>query len=192
MTLRELNEEWFAKLSSAVPGVSRFVTGEGHVDGPRLMMIGEAPGAQEELQGRPFVGKAGKNLDEFLASMAISREEIYITNVVKFRPTRVSVKGRKSNRPPTLKEQSLFAPWLKSEIDFVRPRLIVTLGNTPLRAVIGREATVGVCHGKLMRGPDGRMVFSLYHPAAVIYDRLLTETYRQDLIALRSVLSEMN
>lgn len=190
MTVCELNDEWIVKLSSAVPGAGRFVTGEGRVEGPRLMMIGEAPGEQEELQGRPFVGKAGKNLDGFLAFIGIPREEIYITNAVKLRPTRVSDRGRKSNRPPTLKEQSLFVPWLKSEIEIVRPRLIVTLGNTSLRAVIGREAAIGACHGKLMSGPMGGAVFALYHPAAVIYDRSLAEIYRQDLIALKSLLSE--
>ena len=88
------------------------VYGEG-VKNAKLMMIGEAPGAREALLGRPFVGKAGKNLDEFLSISGIKREEIYITNTVKFRPTKLSPSGGIVNRPPSQEEIALFLPWLK-------------------------------------------------------------------------------
>ena len=83
------------------------VFGEGRHQQPAIMLIGEAPGEQETLQGRPFVGKAGKNLDGFLDTVGLQREELYITNVVKIRPTKVSEKGRVSNRPPNREELAL-------------------------------------------------------------------------------------
>ena len=111
------------------------VFGEGSFHS-RLMMIGEAPGEQETLKGRPFVGKAGKNLDEFLQMSGLKREEIYITNTVKFRPTKRSDAGRLVNRPPTKEEIALFLPWLKREIGLVGPDCIATLGNVPLMALV--------------------------------------------------------
>ena len=92
-------------LRALIAGVSpgrenALVFGEGPKN-PKLMLIGEAPGEQESLMGRPFVGKAGKNLDHFLALVGLVRGEIYITNVVKFRPTKTGATGRLSNRPPT-------------------------------------------------------------------------------------------
>ena len=88
------------------------VYGEGREEHPPIMLIGEAPGEQETLQGRPFVGKAGKNLDGFLQAVGLKREEIYISNVVKIRPTKVSLKGSVSNRPPSREELRLYTPWL--------------------------------------------------------------------------------
>lgn len=166
-----------------------FVLGEGKSDHPGMMLIGEAPGEQEVLQGRPFVGKAGKNLDSFLSVLDIKREDIYITNAVKFRPTKSGVKGRKSNRTPTAHEQKAFIPWLRAEISCVRPGLLVTLGNTPLRAIFRKEASIGDCHGTLKKNSDGWAVFPLYHPAAVIYNRSLLETYQKDLLKLKEMAS---
>ena len=110
------------------------VFGEGQWHSPEIMLIGEAPGEQETLQGRPFVGKAGKNLDGFLSVVGLLREEIYISNVVKVRPVKISVKGTVSNRPPNREELELFTPWLKREILLVQPKTIVTLGNVALKA----------------------------------------------------------
>ncbi|MDR1598507.1 MAG: uracil-DNA glycosylase [Oscillospiraceae bacterium] len=165
------------------------VFGEGS-RGAAWMLVGEAPGEQEALQGRPFVGKAGKQLDAFLNTLRLDRETLYITNAVKFRPTRVSAAGRTVNRAPTQEEVGLWQPWLKREIDAVKPRLVVTLGNTALRAVTGEALSIGEVHGKTFseRKPP---VFALYHPAAVIYRRALQDTYQQDLATLRSVLNEM-
>ena len=99
-------------LAGVMPGrENALVFGEGPLH-PKLMLIGEAPGEQETLQGRPFVGKAGQNLDHFLALAGLSREEIYISNAVKIRPTKTGKTGRISNRPPTQEEIALFRPWL--------------------------------------------------------------------------------
>ncbi len=112
----------------------KLVYGEGKI-GAHLMLIGEAPGEQETIQGRPFVGKAGKNLDEFLAMVGIDREELYVTNTVKIRPTRISKAGRTINRPPTQDEITRILPWLKREIALIQPENNVTHGNMQLKAL---------------------------------------------------------
>ena len=173
----------------------RLVFGEGRWEQPRLMLIGEAPGEHETLQGRPFVGKAGKNLDGFLEVVGLRREEIWISNVVKIRPTKVSAKGRTSNRPPSAEELALFTPYLYEEILLVRPGVIVTLGNVALQALLGAQATIGQCHGELRRaqvsaGKETAAfdVYPLYHPASVIYNRSLADVYLSDLIHLRALM----
>ncbi len=155
------------------------VYGEGDVGAP-VMMIGEAPGEQESLQGRPFVGKAGKNLDEFLREAGMDRAALYVTNTVKIRPTKRSAAGRIVNRPPTQEEIRLFLPWLLKEIQLVDPRCVITLGNVPLKALTERGSTVGELHGRLMDW-NGRKLFPMYHPASIIYNPGLKDVYRQDI-----------
>ncbi len=180
-------------LRALIAGVSpgrenTLVFGEGPKN-PKLMLIGEAPGEQESLMGRPFVGKAGKNLDHFLALVGLVRGEIYITNVVKFRPTKTGATGRLSNRPPTREEIALFRPWLMAEIARVNPGVIATLGNVPLQAVTDSRITIGEAHGRLtVAGETGRPLFPLYHPASLIYNRALTPVYEQDVRALADML----
>ena len=180
-------------LRALIAGVSpgrenALVFGEGPKN-PKLMLIGEAPGEQESLMGRPFVGKAGKNLDHFLALVGLVRGEIYITNVVKFRPTKTGATGRLSNRPPTREEIALFRPWLMAEIARVNPGVIATLGNVPLQAVTDSRITIGEAHGRLMTaGETGRPLFALYHPASLIYNRSLAPVYEQDVRALAEIL----
>ena len=157
------------------------VFGEGRVGAP-VMMIGEAPGEQESLQGRPFVGKAGKNLDAFLAEAGLDRLALYVTNVVKFRPTRLSPAGRTVNRPPTQEEIKLFLPWLKREIELVDPRYVITLGNVPLKALTGRGSVIGELHGRFVDW-EGRRLFAMYHPASVIYNPALKAVYSADIAA---------
>ena len=173
-------------LAGVMPGrENALVFGEGPLH-PKLMLIGEAPGEQETLMGRPFVGKAGKNLDHFLELAGMRREEIYISNAVKIRPTKTGKTGRISNRPPTKEEIALFRPWLLREIDLVAPQVIATLGNVPLYAVTGdRRLTIGEAHGRVMEaGETGRRLFALYHPASLIYNRALEPVYEQDVRAL--------
>lgn len=173
-------------LAGVMPGrENALVFGEGPLH-PKLMLIGEAPGEQETLMGRPFVGKAGKNLDHFLELAGMRREEIYISNAVKIRPTKTGRTGRISNRPPTKEEIALFRPWLLREIDLVAPQVIATLGNVPLYAVTGdRRLTIGEAHGRVMEaGETGRRLFALYHPASLIYNRALEPVYEQDVRAL--------
>ena len=175
---------------------SPLVFGDGPIKAPVLMLIGEAPGEQEALQGRPFVGKAGKNLESFLSILGLKRSEIYVTNVVKFRPTKRSPSGGTANRPPTKEERLLFTPWLMREIDLVRPGALVTLGNVALQAF--RDDAIGQCHGAWSRAvaaPPGKPaltlpLFPLYHPASIIYNPALKETYQTDLLALKASLSE--
>lgn len=155
------------------------VFGEGPI-GAKVMMIGEAPGEQESLQGRPFVGKAGKNLDAFLEEVGMVREEMYVSNTVKFRPTRLSESGRYVNRTPTQEEVKLFLPWLIREIEMVKPRCIVTLGNVPLRALTDRKQVIGDCHGKFMPR-DEYLLYPMYHPASVIYNPALKSVYQEDV-----------
>ena len=157
------------------------VFGEGLVGAP-VMMIGEAPGEQESLQGRPFVGKAGKNLDAFLAQAGMDRAALYVTNVVKFRPTRTSAAGRTVNRPPTQEEVRLFLPWLLREINLVNPKYIITLGNVPLKALTGRGSVIGDLHGDFIDW-QGRRLFPMYHPASVIYNPALKDVYSRDITA---------
>ncbi len=162
----------------------RLVFGEGPT-GAELMLIGEAPGEQEAIQGRPFVGKAGKNLDAFLQTVSLKREEIYITNVVKIRPNKISAAGRVVNRPPTKDEKAMFTPWLMREIGIVKPKAIVTLGNVALQAFV--DDVIGSRHGRWSEvNVDGANLplFALYHPASVIYNAALKETYAQDLMIL--------
>ena len=181
----DLRQELRAFIAGVMPGrENALVFGEGPKHA-KLMLIGEAPGEQETLQGRPFVGKAGQNLDHFLELAGLRREEIYISNAVKLRPTKTGKTGRLSNRPPTKDEIALFRPWLMREIEEVAPGMIATLGNVPLRAVTGRSLSIGEVHGQVLdAGETGLPLFALYHPASLIYNRSLTDVYEQDVRAL--------
>jgi DNA polymerase len=128
------------------------------------------------------VGKAGKNLDAFLAEAGLDRSALYVTNVVKFRPTRLSPAGRTVNRPPTQEEIKLFLPWLKREIELVDPRYVITLGNVPLKALTGRGSVIGELHGRFVDW-EGRRLFAMYHPASVIYNPALKAVYSADIAA---------
>ena len=181
----DLHQALRAFIAGVMPGrENALVFGEGP-QRPRLMLIGEAPGEQETLQGRPFVGKAGQNLDHFLALAGLCREEIYISNAVKLRPTKTGKTGRLSNRPPTKDEIALFRPWLLREIAEVAPQMIATLGNVPLRAVTGRSLSIGEVHGQVIDAGETELpLFALYHPASLIYNRALADVYEQDVRAL--------
>ncbi len=172
------------------------VFGDGCEKEPVLMLIGEAPGEQEAMEGKPFVGKAGKNLNAFLEIVGLNRNEIYISNVVKIRPTKKSASGRMSNRPPTREEMALFLPWLMREITLIRPKALVTLGNVALHAFLPKGETIGQSHGQwhqaVVKPPKEAAItlplFALYHPASVIYRTELKKTYEEDLLALRDSL----
>lgn len=192
-----MGDSYRRELRAFVAGIwpgreSALVFGEGPQN-PRLMLIGEAPGEQETLLGRPFVGKAGKNLDRFLELAGLAREELYISNAVKLRPTKVSGSGRVSNRPPTREEIALFRPWLLREIEEIRPGLIATLGNVPLQALTASRQTIGELHGQIIASAEiGVPIAPLYHPASLIYNRSLEPVYEQDVRALAAVLKERN
>jgi len=188
-------EKFRSELTRFIDGIYEgdrkvLVHGEGVV-GARVMLIGEAPGEQETLQGRPFVGKAGKNLDEFLALVGIDRTQLYVSNTVKFRPTRISDAGRTVNRPPTQEEIKLFLPWLKREIDMVKPECVVTLGNVPLQALTDRRTVIGEVHGAFL-DCGGLRVYPMYHPASMIYNPSLRSVYREDVERLALWLKELS
>lgn len=167
------------------------VFGEGPCS-PQLMFIGEAPGAEETRLGKPFVGKAGMQLDTLLKIAGIERSCIYITNAVKYRPV-VRKQKSCSNRTPTRDEIAISMELLMAEIRIVKPLVIATLGNVPLLSVMTLageiKRTVGELHGKLYPLQiDGRklMLFPLYHPASVIYNRALGPVMESDVRALRT------
>jgi len=190
--MEQYRRELSACVAEAMPGKeTALVFGEGP-ERPKLMLIGEAPGEQETLLGRPFVGKAGKNLDRFLELAGLERDEIYISNAVKIRPTKVGKTGRIGNRPPSKEEIAFFRPWLLREIAEVAPMMIATLGNVPLHAVTGSRITIGDAHGQLRTaGETGLPLFALYHPASLIYNRSLESVYEADVRALAACLREM-
>lgn len=165
------------------------VFGVGNESNPPIMFIGEAPGKDEAAQGRPFVGKAGKQLDEMLMLAGIDRSEVFVTNAVKYRPYREK-NGRYSNRTPSPDEVMEGLQLLNREISLVSPSVIATLGKTPLHAVIMlargliKPPTVGEVHGKpfsIFINGSQRTVFPLYHPAACIYNRELKPVLEADL-----------
>ena len=174
------------------------VFGDGNAQAPSLMLVGEAPGEQEALQGKPFVGKAGKNLTAFLEAVGLKRDALYISNVVKFRPSRISAAGRRVNRAPTPAERAWFTPWLMREVALVKPHALVTLGNVALNAFLSEGALIGAHHGQwhnvCIALPDGKAftvpLFALYHPASVIYNRALADVYAADLHTLRASLDQ--
>ncbi|MCD8089236.1 MAG: uracil-DNA glycosylase [Clostridiales bacterium] len=187
--MKILYEEMKTKAAELFPD-RKFIPGEGNPN-PGIVLIGEAPGGEEEKQGKPFVGKAGRNLSEFLEILGLKRQDIYITNVVKLRPTKINPKtGRASNRPPNKAEVEFFTPYLHRELEILSPEYVVTLGNFALKAVTGdKKAVIGDVHGReISRG--AYTLFPLYHPASIIYNRSLKETYIRDVEKLKELLSE--
>lgn len=158
------------------------VPGIGSADA-RLLFIGEAPGKKEDETGEPFVGAAGKFLNEMLASIGLNREDIYITNVVKYRPP--------NNRDPLPEEVVACWPWLRAQVELIAPKIIVLLGRHALeRFVPGKR--ISVEHGKAFRRtvPDlGTYVFfALYHPAAALYNGSMRETLMKDFAKIPKIL----
>lgn len=168
------------------------VFGEGNIFTPLIMFVGEAPGREEVECGRPFVGKAGKQLDSLLELAGIDRSSVFVTNAVKYRPINIK-NGRVSNRTPSELELRRTAMLLRAEIDCINPYVIATLGNAPLRSVYlindscAPEIKIGESHGiprELMIYEKPYRIFPLYHPAAAIYNRALRPVLEQDIIAL--------
>ena len=192
-TIYEKERERLLSLSSsALTGeYEKPVFGEGQVN-TRLMFIGEAPGKDETTLSRPFVGKAGKQLDEILKTAQIDRENVFVTNSVKYRPTRI--KKAVANRTPTKNEIKESTDCLKKEIELVKPYIIATLGNSPLYAVSNifslGNLLVGDVHGTPVEINNEMILFPLYHPASVIYNRSLIDTLKNDMIKLAKLLED--
>jgi uracil-DNA glycosylase len=142
------------------------VFGEG-LKRARLMLIGEQPGDREDIEGHPFVGPAGKILDQALEEAGIERGDAYVTNVVKH--FKWVPKGkRRIHQPPKAEEIKACAPWLEAELDVVDPELLVCLGATAVRAVIGTKARVMKDHGELIDSKLGRTAMPTLHPSAIL------------------------
>jgi uracil-DNA glycosylase family 4 len=156
---------------------TNMVPGEGNA-GAEVMLVGEAPGASEDKQGRPFVGRAGKLLDELLAEAGLEREDVYITNVVKARPP--------NNRDPRAGEVAHHMPWLEAELALVQPRLVIPLGRHAL-AHFSDDAKITEVHGTEMT-ERGRALFPMYHPAAALRGASLRATLFEDARTLKKVL----
>ena len=156
---------------------TRAVPGEGPEDAD-LMFIGEGPGYNEDQQGMPFVGQAGRYLEELLASIGFSRDDVYITNMVKCRPP--------NNRDPFPGEIQACSKYLDVQIKLIEPRVIVTLGRHSLGKFLPGE-TIGKTHGK-PRKVGNSIVYPIYHPAAALRQHTLRTVLEQDFQAIPSLL----
>jgi DNA polymerase len=170
---------------------TRVVFGEGSPTA-RLILFGEAPGEDEDKTGRPFQGRAGKVLSKLLEEVGLRREEIWISNTVKCRPTKQE--GRfVSNRPPRVDEIHACAIWRTGEMDLLRPAIICCLGATAAKTILGREVKMTKERGQWLDGPHGAAVMLTYHPSYVMrqvgdaYDRIREET----LSDLRAIVARL-
>ena len=149
---------------------TNIVFGDGSADA-RVMIIGEAPGKNEDLEGRPFVGAAGKLLDELLEQAGLSRDDIFIANVLKCRPP--------SNRDPKPEEIEQCADYLRNQVRAISPEVIVTLGNFATRFILKTDRGITSMRGRFYK--TGRfLVFPVFHPAAALYDPTKRETLMDD------------
>ncbi len=158
------------------------VPGEG-LGSSRIIFIGEAPGEHEDVQGRPFVGAAGKLLTELLASIGLRREDVYIANIVKCRPP--------NNRPPRKDEAAACRPYLDRQISLIAPRIICPMGNSAIHALMDSEKSVTDLHG--MPFEIGEVTFfPMYHPAAALYTFQLRKVMEEDFKKLRGLLDSFS
>ena len=172
--LKKLHTKWLLKCKCELrKTATQAVPGDGNADA-KIVFIGEAPGAREDKEGRPFIGASGKFLAEMLESIKMKREDIYITNIVKYRPP--------ENRDPTPKEIADCAKWLEEEIKLIDPLLIIFLGRYSMNHFFPNEK-ISEVHGVLLTGNHFgklRHFLPLYHPAAALYNGSLREVLKKD------------
>lgn len=147
-----------------------------------LMFVGEGPGADEDAQGLPFVGRAGKLLDKMIAYMGLSREEVYIANIVKCRPP--------GNRDPRPEEEEACIGYLRAQVAFIRPKIIVALGRIAATRLIDPDFKITRDHGKWYE-KKGFLMTAIYHPAALLRDPAKKTDTARDLDAIAARLSEI-
>jgi uracil-DNA glycosylase len=161
---------------------TQVVFGSGNADAD-LMFVGEAPGFHEDQQGRPFVGAAGKLLDKLLDEIGMSREDVFIANVLKSRPP--------GNRDPQLEEIEACTPFLTRQIELIEPRVICTLGNFSTKLLTRRQDGITRVHGRpqdhVIAGLPIR-IYPIFHPAAGLRSTAMLETLRQDFQQLPELL----
>jgi len=146
-----------------------------------IVFIGEAPGKNEDLKGLPFVGAAGKFLDEMLATIDLKRSDIYITNIVKYRPP--------GNRDPLPDEKAAFLPFLHSQLDAIAPKLVVTLGRHSMDSLLP-GLQISQVHGQPKRY-KGQVYLPLFHPAAALYNGGMRQTLIDDFARIPQVLAKI-
>lgn len=157
------------------------VPGEGPANA-EIMLIGEGPGFHENEQGRPFVGAAGKFLDELLSSAGMSRSQVYITNIVKCRPP--------GNRDPEPGEVAACNDYLERQIQAINPKVIVTLGRHSMARFLP-NAKISDVHGQAMN-IKGRLIVAMYHPAAALHQQSLRSTVEKDFARLPELIAKSN
>ena len=138
---------------------TNLVFGDGNINS-KIMIIGEGPGANEDIEGKPFVGRAGKLLDKMLYTIQLDRTKVYISNVVNYRPP--------GNRKPTEEEIKRYLPYLKSHIEVINPKILLLLGSTALNTLVGNEVVISKARGKGIqkeRGTAKPWIIASFHPA---------------------------
>jgi len=163
---------------------TQLVYGEGDVDA-NIVFVGEAPGKKEDEQGRPFVGAAGKFLNEMLGNIGIKRDDVYITNIVKYRPP--------DNRDPRPEEKQAFWPILVRQLNVIQPKLVVTLGRHSMGYFLP-NIKISEVHGELAQikiGDRIQAVLPLFHPAAAMYNGGLRQTLLNDFAKIPEIIKRI-
>jgi len=163
---------------------TQLVMGDGNLDAD-IVFIGEAPGKNEDIQGLPFVGAAGKFLNEMLASADMKREDVYITNIVKYRPP--------NNRDPLPEEKKAFWPYLLKQLQIINPKIVVTLGRHSMEYFLP-GMLISQIHGEPKRiqfGDHKIVVVPLYHPAAALYNGSLRQTLIDDFCQMPEIIDKL-
>lgn len=158
------------------------VFGEGNLHAD-VMFIGEGPGAREDATGRPFVGPAGQLLDRMLEEIGLLRKHVYIANVVKCRPPQ--------NRDPRPDERETCIPYLRAQVAFIKPKIIVCLGRIAASVILGREIKMMREHGQCL-GVKKFCIMPTFHPAALLHNPEHTKSAREDFLTIAKKLEELN
>lgn len=160
------------------------VIGRGNNNGAPVMLIGEGPGEQEDLTGLPFVGRAGKLLDHLLNALMFKPEDYYICNIVKCRPP--------NNREPTREEAEACLPFLRFQVKYIKPQIIVCLGATALKYIVGGDARITKARGNWVDRPGFFRIMPTYHPAAVLRDPSKKEELYLDMKKVKEYLDSIS
>jgi DNA polymerase len=161
-------------------GATQIVFGDGNPNAD-IVFVGEAPGKNEDLQGKPFVGAAGKFLNDMLEMIGLKRGDVYITNIVKYRPP--------NNRDPLPEEKQEFLPYLESQLEVIQPLLVVTLGRHSLNCFLP-DLQISKVHGQPKRY-KGRVYLPLFHPAAALYNGGMRQTLIDDFNLIPAILKKI-
>lgn len=159
---------------------TQLVFGNGSPDAD-IVFIGEAPGKNEDIQGIPFVGAAGKFLNEMLETIDLKREDIYITNIVKYRPP--------NNRDPLPEEKAAFLPFLRAQLEAIKPKLVATLGRHSMDSLLP-GLQISAVHGQPKRF-KGQVYLPLFHPAAALYNGGMRQTLIDDFAKIPKILAQI-